>query len=103
MMNIDDFIEYAKVIRKYRPLLKEYNCYIDTCDDCLSLCNSYGDDYVVMTERNKINFTPAELDEYIKKVLIRDKEKDEIIQKIKNLQEEQKNLEILLKTIDNVN
>lgn len=102
MINIDMFIEYAKVIRKYRPLLKEYNCYVDTRDDCLSLCDSWGDDYVIMTERNEIKFTPAELDEYIKKVLIRDK-KDEIIQKIKNLQEEQKELEILLKTIDNAN
>lgn len=102
MISIDTFIEYAKVIRKYRPLLKEYNCYIDTCDDCLSLCDSWGNDYVVMIARNEIKFTPAELDEYIKKVLIRGK-KDEIVQKIKNLQEEQKNLEILLKTIDNVN
>ena len=102
-MNIDTFIEYAKVLRKYRPILLEDNCCIDTYDDCLTLCNSSdSDDYIVMIERNKINCTPAELDEYIKKVLIKDK-KDEIVQKIKNLQEEQKKLEILLKTIDNAN
>ena len=102
-MNINTFIEYAKVIRKYRPILLEYNYRIDTCDDCLSLslCDDYSDD-IVMVERNEINYTPAELDEYIKKVLIRDK-KNEIVQKTKNLQEEQKRLEILLKTIDNAN
>lgn len=102
-MNIDTFIEYAKVLRKYRPILLEDNCCIDTYDDCLTLllCDGYSED-IVMIERNKINCTPAELDECIKKVLIKDK-KDEIVQKIKNLQEEQKKLEILLKTIDNAN
>lgn len=99
-MSINDFIEYAKVIRKYRPVLEEYKYYIDFESDLLSLYN--GCDCIEIAERDGINFTPKELDEYIKRILLMNK-KDEITQKIKELEKEQKKLEILLKTIDNAN
>jgi len=99
-MSINDFIEYAKVIRKYRPILEEYKYYIDFEDDLLSLYN--GDDCIEIAERDEENFTPTELDKYIKKRFLINK-KDEITQKMEELEKEQKRLEILLKTIDNAN
>lgn len=99
-MSINDFIEYAKVIRKYRPILEEYKYYIDFEDDLLSLYN--GDDCIEIAERDEENFTPTELDKHIKKRFLIDK-KDEITQKMEELKKEQKKLEILLKTIDNAN
>lgn len=100
-MSINDFIEYAKVLRKYKPILEEYNYYIDVEDDMLSLSNNYDCDMVFARKNYTTNYTPTELEEYIQKVLIRNK-KDEIIQKMEKLQEEQKRLEIVLKTIDNI-
>ena len=99
-MSINDFIEYAKVIRKYRPVLEEYKYYIDFESDLLSLYNNW--DSIEIAEKDEINLTPAELDKYIKKTLLEDK-KDEITQKMEKLEKEQKRLEILLKTIDNAN
>ena len=100
-MSIDNFIEYAQALRKYRPILEEYNCFIYIEDNMLSLCNDYDCDIVFAKQGGLTNYTPVELEEYIKKVLIINK-KDEIVQKMKELQEEQKRLEIVLKTIDNI-
>ena len=70
-MTIDMFIEYAKVIRKYKPILNEYKYHIDIYENMLSLysnCNC-----ITIIEGDKMYFTPGDLDEHIKRELITNK------------------------------
>lgn len=105
-MTIKEFIEYAKVFEKYIDLLEQeqYEVAIE-CDD-------EGDAFIFLDGRlEPLNLmstnsyytidTPKDIENYLKKQIIKRKEK--YLQEIQELQAKQKILENLIKTIDNDN
>lgn len=94
-MNIDDFIEYAKIIRKYRPLLKELEYYVLIYEDYITL-DTMGD-YGPALDLYSIK----ELDNELKQ--LSNSYKEQLERRLKDKKLEIETLEILIKTIDNAN
>ena len=106
-MNLKDFIEYAKIIEKYEPLLTEleYEIGVDTSD--------YDDGYFEIFIGNGLQTSISlggsecpyigykELEQKIKKVF--EENKSNIIKQINEKQNEVKKLKYILNSIDKYN
>ena len=108
-MTIREFIEYAKVFEKYIDLLEqekyEITLSLDEYDEfeaVLSLNGRYPNDEldIMTTSQYRDTETPKDIEDYIKGTIIATK-KEEYLKEIQELQERQKKLENLIKTIDN--
>jgi len=100
MMNLDNFIEVASLLRKYRPILNhlctEIYVYQDDQEEGICL---YGQDFDIVFLNDTDDFSIEKLKNQLERVL---KAQPSIDKQIQEYQEKIKELEILKKTIDNL-
>lgn len=101
MINLNNFIEVAALLRKYRPILNhlctEIYVYQNEQEEGIRL---YGQDLNMLLLNNTDDFSIKGLENQLKREL---KVQLDIDKQIQEYQEEIKELEILKKTIDNIN
>lgn len=98
MINLDNFIEVASLLRKYRPILNHLHTevYVYENDQDAGIClNGQDLDIILLNDNN--DFSIKELENQLKKALETHLDIDKQIQEY---QEKIKELEILKKTID---
>ena len=99
-MNLDNFIEVASLLRKYRPILNHLSTEIYAYQDeqgegiCLN-----GQDFDIVLLNDTDDFSIERLKNQLERVL---KAQPSIDKQIQEYQEKIKELEILKKTIDNL-
>lgn len=100
-MNLDNFIEVASLLRKYRPILNHLSTeiYAYQNEENEGIC-LYGQGFNIVLLNDTDDFSIKRLENQLEKVL---KAQPSIDKQIQEYQEKIKELEILKKTIDNIN